>query len=124
MMPCGSKSGSSRVHAAHHERIDRDRAAVDDHEWVDVDGPHVGLVRGEVRQREQDPAHRVAVDRRLAPHRAEERLGAQLVEHVGGVEAGQRRQSERDVGPCLGEDAADTDHHATARTARRCALRR
>ena len=52
----------------------------------------------ELRQGEQHRGDPVAVDRRLAAERPEDRGGPQVVEHVVGVALVERRQADRDVG--------------------------
>ena len=94
------------------ERVDRDRAAVDDDQRVDVDRDDVGLGVGERAQAEDRRDERVAVDRGLAAERPEQRLGLQLVDHLVRVDPFERHEPEAHVRDRLGQDPAEADHHA------------
>ena len=55
-----------------------------------------------------------AVDGRLAPERPEQGLEGQVVDHLLGVDPGDRHQPEADVGDGLGQDAAHPEHDGHA----------
>ncbi len=69
-----------------HERVDRDRTAGDDDERVEVHAPDVGPRDREVGEAGDHRDEGVAVDRRLAPELAEELLGVEIVDELGGVD--------------------------------------
>ncbi len=96
------------------EGVDRNRLAGDDDQRVDVDRRHVGALLGESRQTGEGGAERGAVDRGLAPERAEQLLRREVVDELFGVRIGERDDAERDVAERLGEHAADAEHHARA----------
>ena len=74
----------------------------------------VGLGLGRRRQPDEHVDEPLAVDGRLAPERAEQRLGGEVVDHLLGVDARDRHQPEGHVGDGLGEHAADAEHHRHA----------
>ena len=67
----------------------------------------LGVRLGGVGQPDEHVDQPLAVDGRLTPERPEQRLGGEVVDHVLGVGAVDRHQSDGHVGHGLGEDAAD-----------------
>ena len=114
--PRGSKSGVSSTPAfTPHldQRVDRDRAALDDDEGFTSTDDDVGLAPSASAPRPSSTAasasRSTAGSPRTGPSSAWLRS---VVEHLVGVERVERHEAERDVGQRLGEHAADADHHA------------
>ena len=79
--------GHQRAHGVHlHEGVDGDRPAVDDDQRVEVGRAQVGVGLGRRDRPSEHVDQRRPVDGGLAPERAEQRLGREVVDHVLGVD--------------------------------------
>ena len=62
-------------------------------------------------ERDEHGRQRIPVDGGLAAERAEQALGAELVDHLESGHGVERGRAEHHVGDRLGEDAAEAEHH-------------
>ena len=111
---CRTSAGRCRcraVVAEFHQRVDGHGPTVGgDDERIHVGRHEVGPLRSGGTQAHQHGGDRVAVHRRFAPERAEQRLRREVVEHGVSVGRGDGDQPDGDIGHGLGQHTADADH--------------
>ena len=93
------------------QRVDRDGAAVDHDERVEIDRHDVGPVAGEAGETDERRRDRRAVDSRLAAERPEQLLRREIVEKIFGVQLRKRHEPESGVTQRLGQHSPDPQHH-------------
>ena len=94
------------------QRVDRDRAPVDDDQRVDVDRDDGRAPRRRARRGRGSSRRARRGRRRARPGTDRAAPGSELLDHLVGVDALQRDEPEAHVGDRLGQDAAEADHDA------------